>query len=79
MYISIGFFAHSLRTTSTDLFEGPQYRTHGFFVSWDFLSALFRSANAKAKCAPVTLFPVPIVMFNTKTFSEKYDIILHNA
>ena len=51
-------------TTSTDLFDGPQYRTCGgmlFPPSADFpATPWFHLANKYANRTPVTLFPVPI-------------------
>ena len=55
---------HSPATTSTDLFDGPQYRTCGgmlFPPSADLPDMpWFHLANKYANRTPVTLFPVPV-------------------
>ena len=47
-----------LKTLSTDLSDGPQYRTH-LWVAFEVLTTLFTFAKTYATRAPITLFPVP--------------------
>jgi len=61
-------------TTSTDLFEGPQYRIALFFCElevgscWIFLSIQYTIWT------PTTVFPVPVKMHNNKIAEKDYNL-----
>lgn len=61
-------------TTSTDLFEGPQYRIALFFCELEVGSSWMFLSNQYTIWTPTTVFPVPVKMHNNNIAGKDWKL-----